>query len=125
MPITNLKTPSAQCLDRVPHVEEARAAAAPPTDSFQGLNLSPPSLPKEHQMTTFDRQESAGRQSASTGFEPLLRIKAAADATGLNYWLLLRAVNNGDIPTYQFGNKRRRVRLSDIEAAIVRSGSCA
>ncbi len=60
----------------------------------------------------------------NTSLEPLLSIKAAANAAGLKYWLLLRAVNNGDIPTYQFGNKRRRVRLSDIEAAIVKSGWC-
>lgn len=76
-------------------------------------------------LTTPGRRESAGQQSASTSFEPLLCIKAAAEAAGLKYWLLLRAVNNGDIPTYQFSNKRRRVRLSDIEAAIVKSGWCA
>ncbi len=54
-------------------------------------------------------------------FEPLITIRQAADATGVRYWLILRAANNGDIPTYQFGNKRRRVRLSDIEAAITRN----
>jgi len=54
-------------------------------------------------------------------FEPLYTIKQAARDTGLRYWLLLRATKAGDIPTYSLGNKRRRVRLSDIEAAIVRS----
>ena len=61
----------------------------------------------------------------SVRFEPLLTIRAAADAAGVRYWLLLRAVNCGDIPTYQFGNKRRRVRLSDIEAAIRIAGGRA
>jgi excisionase family DNA binding protein len=50
--------------------------------------------------------------------EKLLTIKQAADAIGIRYWLLLRAVNRGDIPHYRFGNERRRVRLSDIEAII-------
>lgn len=49
-------------------------------------------------------------------FEPLFTIKAASHATGIKYWLLMRAVNIGDIPFYRFGNKRRRVRLSDIRA---------
>ena len=51
-------------------------------------------------------------------FEPLLSIAAASKATNIKYWLLMRAVNNGDIPFYRFGNKRRRIRLSDITAAI-------
>lgn len=51
-------------------------------------------------------------------FEPLFTIKAAAETTGIKYWLLMRAVNNGDIPFYRFGNKRRRVRLSDIQAVV-------
>ena len=51
-------------------------------------------------------------------FEPVITIRQAANATGLKYWLLLRAINNGDLPTYTFGNKRRRVRLSDIRAAM-------
>jgi excisionase family DNA binding protein len=54
-------------------------------------------------------------------FDRLLTIKEAAEQTGIKYWLLLRAVNEGDIPFYRFGNKRRRVRLADIEAAIIRS----
>jgi excisionase family DNA binding protein len=62
-------------------------------------------------------------QMAAGHFEPVLTIKAAANATGLKYWLLLRAVNSGDIPAYQFGNRRRRVRLSDIEAAMVHVAS--
>jgi len=64
--------------------------------------------------------------SSPTRFEPLLTIRAAAELTGLRYWLLLRAVNHGDVPSYQFGNKRRRVRLADIEAAIaIREGHTA
>jgi hypothetical protein len=55
---------------------------------------------------------------SSDNFEPLVTLKQAARAVGIGYWLLLRAVNNGDVPTYSFGNQRRRVRLSDIDAAI-------
>jgi len=55
--------------------------------------------------------------------EPLMTVRHAAEAMGLRYWLVLRAVKNGDIPTYQLGNGRRRVRLSDIEAAIIASRS--
>jgi hypothetical protein len=51
---------------------------------------------------------------------PLLSIKAAATACGVKYWLLLLAVNNGEVPSYQLGNARRRVRVSDIEDAINR-----
>lgn len=56
-------------------------------------------------------------------FEPLFTIKDAAAAVGLKYWLLLRAVNSGDVPSFRFGNNRRRVRLSDIEAALTRTQS--
>ena len=54
-------------------------------------------------------------------FEPLVTIKQAAQAAGLKYWLLLRAVNNGDVPAYSLGNNRRRVRISDIENALRRA----
>ena len=60
---------------------------------------------------------SAGGQ-LGLPFEPLFSIRQAATASGINYWLLLRAVNNGDIPAYRFGNAKRRVRLSDIEAVV-------
>lgn len=60
---------------------------------------------------------------ASPGdFDRLYTIRQAAGLTGLHYWLLLRAVNSGDVPSYQFGNARRRVRLPDIEAAISMAG---
>lgn len=55
--------------------------------------------------------------------EPLLNIRQAAKAIGVKYWLLLHAVNRGDVPTYTLGNTRRRVRLSDIEAMIQASRS--
>jgi len=55
--------------------------------------------------------------------EALLNVRQAANATGLKYWLLLRAVKNGDIPHYRFGKGQRRVRLSDIEAVIQASRS--
>ena len=56
-------------------------------------------------------------------FEPVYTIGQAADATGLKYWLLLRAVKNGDIPVYRFGNQRARIRLSDIAAVMAASQS--
>ena len=55
-------------------------------------------------------------------FHPLYTIREAAALTGLKYWLLLRAVNSGDVPSYVFGNARKRVRLPDIEAAIALAG---
>jgi len=64
-----------------------------------------------------DIQERVSSHAKSAP-EPLLTIRHAAEAMGLKYWLLLRAVNRGDIACYQFGNQRRRVRLSDIEGAI-------
>lgn len=55
--------------------------------------------------------------------EHLLTIKQAAKELGVRYWLLLQAVNNGDIPYYRLGNSRRRVRLSEIEAVMAAAGS--
>lgn len=120
MPATISTSPPASCPDGLPH-EQGTAVAA----NFQSLNLDAPSQSEDRQRTKPVHEDLARKQRASTSFEPLLCIKAAADAAGLKYWLLQRAVNNGDIPTYQFGNKRRRVRLSDIEAAIIKSGRCA
>ncbi len=68
--------------------------------------------------------EAANRQ-APLPFDRLYTVREAARATGISYWLLLRAVNNGDIPFYRFGNTRRRVRLPDIEAVVARSMSAA
>jgi excisionase family DNA binding protein len=59
---------------------------------------------------------------SSGDFEPFLTIKGAATALGVRYWLLLGAVNNGDIPCYRLGNSRRRVRLSEIEAVMAAAG---
>jgi hypothetical protein len=66
---------------------------------------------------------SSGSQAAAASptdapFDPLYTIRSAAEITRIPYWLLLRAVNRGDVRSYQFGNRRKRVRLSDIEAAI-------
>jgi len=55
-------------------------------------------------------------------FSRLYTIRQAAEITGIHYWLLQRAVKSGDVPSYQFGNARRRVRLPDIEAAIAVAG---
>lgn len=61
-------------------------------------------------------------QPAAADFHKLYSIRQAAEITGLHYWLLLRAVNRGDLPSYQFGNARKRVRLPDIEGAIAVAG---
>ncbi len=61
---------------------------------------------------------TAGDGPPTNDFNRLYTIRQAAVVTGIHYWLLLRAVNRGDVPSYQFSNARRRVRLSDIEAAI-------
>jgi excisionase family DNA binding protein len=50
--------------------------------------------------------------------EPLLTIHEAADRLGLHRWLLSRAVRRGLFPSYSILNGRRRVRLSEIVAAI-------
>jgi len=63
------------------------------------------------------RPQTEGERSAPD-FNRLYTIRQAAEVTGIHYWLLLRAVKSGDVPSYQFGNARRRVRLPDIEAAV-------
>lgn len=50
--------------------------------------------------------------------ERLYTIKGAAEALGLHYWKLLRAVNRGDIKSYSLLNSRKLVRLSEIVAAM-------
>lgn len=60
----------------------------------------------------------ANGEPPTPDFNRLYTIRQAASVTGIHYWLLLRAVNRGDVPSYQFGNARRRVRLPDIEAAV-------
>jgi excisionase family DNA binding protein len=50
--------------------------------------------------------------------EPLLAIKQASGKLGVHYWMLLRLVNEGKIPSYTFGNSRKRVYLSEVRAFI-------
>jgi hypothetical protein len=50
--------------------------------------------------------------------ERYFTIKAAAEALGLKYWLLLRATKQGLIPTYNLLNCKRLVRLSEVVTAI-------
>jgi excisionase family DNA binding protein len=57
--------------------------------------------------------------------EPLMTIREAAEAFGVKYWVVARAAKKGEIPTYRIGTGRRRVRRSDIEAAIQDSRSVA
>jgi excisionase family DNA binding protein len=66
--------------------------------------------------------QTSGGEPLTSDFNRLYTIRQAADLTGIHYWLLLRAVNQGDVPSYHFGNARRRVRLPDIEAVISVAG---
>jgi hypothetical protein len=50
--------------------------------------------------------------------EPLITIKAAAEALGLPPWKLSRAAKHGTIPTYRVLNSRKLVKLSEVVAAI-------
>jgi predicted site-specific integrase-resolvase len=51
--------------------------------------------------------------------EPFLTVKDAAKALGLPYAALQRAVRAGLVPSYtSLSNKRRRVRISEISAAV-------
>ncbi len=59
------------------------------------------------------------RPAGSSTPEPFVTLHKAADAIGLKYYHLLRAVNRGDVPSYRWGTKRQWVRLSEIEAAIL------
>lgn len=58
--------------------------------------------------------------SRSTQFEqePLLTIPEAAARLGVPVSTLRRAVNAGHIPTHSVFNARKRVRLSEVHAAI-------
>lgn len=75
-----------------------------------------------HTEPPYQPRPSADGDAPAPDFNRLYSIRQAADVTGIHYWLLLKAVNNGDVPSYQFGNARRRVRLTDIEAAIAVAG---
>ncbi|MDX8518728.1 helix-turn-helix transcriptional regulator [Mesorhizobium dulcispinae] len=59
-----------------------------------------------------------GRYSApGTTAERLLTLHQAAEALGLHYWQLQRAVKRGSIPAYvPFG--RKLVRLSEVVAYV-------
>ena len=45
-------------------------------------------------------------------------VRSAANALGIKYHALLRAVNAGDVPSYRPFNSRRLVCLDDIQAVI-------
>ena len=44
----------------------------------------------------------------------LVTMAQAADALGVAYWQVQRAVRRGDIPSYSPFNSRRLVRLSEV-----------
>lgn len=54
----------------------------------------------------------------SAPIERFLSIKQAATQLGIHYWLLLRLVNSEVIPSYECGNSRKRVRISEVVAFI-------
>jgi hypothetical protein len=87
------------------------------------LKVSSTQREGEHQQQLPRQQHGAtAAEPPPSNFHRLYTIREAAALTGLKYWLLLRAVNSGDVPGYVFGNARRRVRLPDIEAAIAQAG---
>lgn len=51
--------------------------------------------------------------------EPYRTIAEAAKELGVHTWALRRAINNGSVPAYTPFNSRRRVRISEVVAAIV------
>jgi hypothetical protein len=57
-------------------------------------------------------------KSTAAQHEPLITIKAAAEALGLGPWKLGRAANQGAFPTYSILNSRKLVKLSEVVAAI-------
>lgn len=50
--------------------------------------------------------------------EKLLTLGEAADAIGVHYWQLQRAVRSGNVPSYTPFNSRRLVKLSEVVAFI-------
>ena len=53
-----------------------------------------------------------------TAVEPLITIANAARKTGLAEWTLRRLVRSGAIPSIRVAGRVRRVRLSDVLAAM-------
>lgn len=58
------------------------------------------------------------RNIAAQPHEPLITIKAAAEALRLPTWKLSRAAQQGTIPTYSILNSRKLVKLSEVIAVI-------
>ncbi len=50
--------------------------------------------------------------------EKLITLQDAADALGVHYWQLQRAVKRGLIPSYTPFNSRKRVKLSEVVAYV-------
>ncbi len=61
---------------------------------------------------------ASGCGAASLGREPLMSVADAARALNIHVWKLRRAAKTGLVPSYQFLNSRRLVRLSEVIAAI-------
>ena len=50
--------------------------------------------------------------------EPYLTIKQVADALGVKYWQVQRAVKRNRLPSYSPFNSRKMLLLSEVRAAI-------
>jgi excisionase family DNA binding protein len=58
------------------------------------------------------------RSHVVSTIEPLITIASAARQSGLAEWTLRRLVRTGVIPSVRIAGRVRRVRLSDVRAAI-------
>jgi hypothetical protein len=63
----------------------------------------------------------AEHEVSSPQHEPLLTLRAAAQALGLPYFKIQRAARLGVFPVYRLLNGRALVRLSEVIAVIERS----
>jgi excisionase family DNA binding protein len=59
-------------------------------------------------------------QPIDPNVERLITLTELAESLGVPLFAIRRAANRGEFPTYQLGNGRRRVRLSEVITAIER-----
>jgi len=56
------------------------------------------------------------------GVEPYVTLKRAAEVVGVPYHALVRAVRAGVVPHYRLSDRRKYVRVRDIETVMARLG---
>ena len=56
--------------------------------------------------------------SPNSSTEQLITLSLLSEKIGVPLFAVRRAANGGDFPTYRVGHGRRRVRLSEVIAAI-------